>query len=338
VFNLSEPRRVTRSHHERVRELGWPADLAPPLERLCSVCKDIESWLSEDSHRIAVIHARGSKDRIGVVIAAYMHYSSICGSADQALDRFAMSRYLEDKVGDLEQPSHKRYVEYFSGLLSGSIRINSAPLYLTHVTVLGAPAFEPAEGRDGGSVDAAGGCRAFIKVYEGLIPVYTSGVYSVCGGTRQFTVNVAGERQRRGLQLRGDILLKCYHRHYHPVPTGSPSSPVASAAEHPQRELIFACQFHTCAVTDYTLSFTRQELDFACSDLRFPLDGAVELHFSATPEVRLPSPAPTPAVPVDTTDDPVTRWDSYENLTMGSPLDGDTDIEDINDVDRICEQ
>jgi hypothetical protein len=57
-----------------------------------------------------------------------------------------------------------RYVEYFSGLLSGSIRINSAPLYLTHVTVLGAPAFEPAEGRDGGSVDAAGGCRAFIKV------------------------------------------------------------------------------------------------------------------------------------------------------------------------------
>jgi len=57
-----------------------------------------------------------------------------------------------------------RYVEYFSGLLSGSIRINSAPLYLTHVTVLGAPAFEPAEGRDGGAADAAGGCRAFLKV------------------------------------------------------------------------------------------------------------------------------------------------------------------------------
>jgi hypothetical protein len=34
---------------------------------------------------------------------------------------------------------------------------------------------------------------------------------------------------------------------------------------------------------------------------------------------------------VDTTDDPVTRWDSYENIVaMGSPLDGDTDIEDIN--------
>lgn len=61
------------------------------------------------------------------------------------------------------------------------------------------------------------------------------------------------------------------------------------------------------------------------SDLRFPLDGAVELHFSATPDgVRFPSPAPTPAVPVDLSPDPVTRWDSYENLMQ------DTDTDDIN--------
>lgn len=59
--------------------------------------------------------------------------------------------------------------------------------------------------------------------------------------------------------------------------------------------------------------------------MRFPLDGAVELHFSATPDgVRFPSPAPTPAVPVDLSPDPVTRWDSYENLMQ------DTDTDDIN--------
>jgi hypothetical protein len=40
---------------------------------------------------------------------------------------------------------------------------------------------------------------------------------------------------------------------------------------------------------------------------------------------------------VDTTDDPVTRWDSYENImAMGSPLDGDTDIEDINGESAIA--
>ncbi|XP_063242064.1 tensin-1 isoform X3 [Bacillus rossius redtenbacheri] len=322
VFNLSERRRAARSHHERVQELGWPPDLAPPLERLCKVCKDIDEWLSGDAHRIAVIHARGCKERIGVVVAAYMHYSSICGSADQALDRFAMARFLSDKIGDLQQPSHRRYVEYFSGLLSSNIRINAAPLYLTHVTVLGAPSFEPPADD--------GGCKAFLKVYEGLVPVYTSGVHAVSGGTRQFTVNVAAERHRRGLQLRGDILLRCYHRRYPRADARSPLHPAAPASPRPDggRELVFACQFHTCAVADYTLSFTRQELDHACNDLRFPLDGAVELHFSPTPEVRLPCPAPTPAVPVTLADDPVTRWDSYENLGLLDSPDSEEDAAD----------
>uniref|UniRef100_T1I935 C2 tensin-type domain-containing protein n=1 Tax=Rhodnius prolixus TaxID=13249 RepID=T1I935_RHOPR len=94
------------------------------------------------------------------------------------------------------------YVNYFAGLLSGSIRINSAPLYLTHVTVLGAPSFE----------SGTCGCRAFIKVYEGLVPVYTSGIHTISRETKQFTVNVQTPHERRGLQLRGDILIKCYHR------------------------------------------------------------------------------------------------------------------------------
>ncbi|KAL1123686.1 hypothetical protein AAG570_001459 [Ranatra chinensis] len=204
VFNLSEPRGGAGREHERVREVGWPPGLAPPLERLCALCKDIDSWLSAHSSRIAVLHARGNRERIGVVVAAYMHYSSICGSPEQALDRFAMKRFLDHKIGELQLPSNRRYVDYFAGLLSGSIRINSAPLYLTHVTVVGAPAFETS--------GCGGGCKAFLKVYEGLVPVYTSGVHTVSPQTGQFTVNVAAERHRRGLQLRGDILIKCYHR------------------------------------------------------------------------------------------------------------------------------
>jgi tensin len=279
VFNLTEPKRALRNEHKHVKEVGWAQNLAPPLEKLCSVCKEIDSWLSGDQHRIAVLHARGNKDKLGVIVAAYMHYSSICGSAEQALDRFSMRRFLDDNVGPLALPSNKRYVDYFAGLLSHNIKINAAPLYLTHVTVLGAPCFQ------------RGGCKAFLKLYEGQTPVYTSGVYNVSSGVSQFTVNVAGER-RRGLQLRGDILIKCYHR-------GDVG-----------RETVFACQFHTCAVADYTLSFTRQELDVACNDPRFPVDGAVELHFSPGPEGRHPAPAPTPAVPFTLADDHITRADS----------------------------
>ncbi|XP_068904129.1 tensin-1 isoform X9 [Tenebrio molitor] len=298
VFNLTEPKRALRNEHKHVKEVGWAQNLAPPLEKLCSVCKEIDSWLSGDQHRIAVLHARGNKDKLGVIVAAYMHYSSICGSAEQALDRFSMRRFLDDNVGPLALPSNKRYVDYFAGLLSHNIKINAAPLYLTHVTVLGAPCFQ------------RGGCKAFLKLYEGQTPVYTSGVYNVSSGVSQFTVNVAGER-RRGLQLRGDILIKCYHR-------GDVG-----------RETVFACQFHTCAVADYTLSFTRQELDVACNDPRFPVDGAVELHFSPGPEGRHPAPAPTPAVPFTLADDHITRADS-PFFVEEFDEEGDSDSDDVN--------
>lgn len=56
-----------------------------------------------------------------------------------------------------------RYVDYFAGLLSHHIKINAAPLFLTHVTVLGTPSLQH------------GGCKAFIKLYEGHSHVYTSG-------------------------------------------------------------------------------------------------------------------------------------------------------------------
>ena len=62
----------------QVLDFGWPEHLAPPLERLCSICKSIDSWLNSDPRNVVVIHAKGGRGRTGVVIAGYMHYSNIC--------------------------------------------------------------------------------------------------------------------------------------------------------------------------------------------------------------------------------------------------------------------
>ncbi|XP_050591083.1 tensin-1 isoform X4 [Bombus affinis] len=280
IFNLSSP---GRTGEPNTREAGWPQGLAPSLERLCALCKELDSWLNGTSNRVVVLHARGSKERLGVAVSAYMNYSSICGGRDQALDRFAMRRFLDDKIGSLQVPSHRRYIKYFSGLLSGSLRISQSPLYLTHLTVLGVPLFEPT------------GCRAFLKVYEGLTPVYTSDLYSVTNA-REFTVNLGG------LRLRGDILVKCYHRVY----------------SKQSREVMFSLQFHTCVITENVVSFPRSELDVACDDPRCPPDSVVTLYF-ATDAKRQdgPIPAPTPAVPhASAHNDPILHWDSYTNLEI----------------------
>ncbi|CAL4058898.1 unnamed protein product, partial [Meganyctiphanes norvegica] len=279
VFNLSVGSEV--SHFlPRVMELGWAEQLAPALERLCSICKALDCWINQHQHHVAVLHARGGYEKLGVVVAAYMHYSNICASTDQALDRYAMKRFFDDKIGQLYHPSQKRYVQYFAGLLSGVIRINSSPLYLHTLTLYGIPHFEP-----------RGGCHLFIKIYQGMTPIFTSGAYNLSETMRQATIVFD-----TGIQLRGDILLKAYHRRLVPA----------------SREVIFRLQFHTCAVSDKLLAFSRADLDDACNDMRFPLDGAVELQFSHTLEER-----PTRAVSnvsCDKSPCAITSWNSYQDL------------------------
>ncbi|XP_042223091.1 tensin-like [Homarus americanus] len=222
---------------------------------------------------------RGGYEKLGVVVAAYMHYSNICASTDQALDRYAMKRFFDDKIGQLYHPSQKRYVQYFAGLLSGVIRINSSPLYLHTLTMYGVPHFEP-----------RGGCHLFIKIYQGMTPIYTSGIYNLTETMRQVTIVF-----EMGIQLRGDILLKAYHRRLMPA----------------SREVIFRMQFHTCAVSEKILAFTRNDLDDACNDMRFPLDGSVELFFTHSPDER---PRTVSNVSCDKSPCAIASWNSYENV------------------------
>ncbi|XP_059418481.1 tensin-1 isoform X3 [Carassius carassius] len=288
LFNLSEKRCDISKLNPKVLDFGWPDHHAPALDKICSICKAMDTWMNADSHNVVVLHNKGNRGRTGVVVAAYMHYSNISASADQALDRFAMKRFYEDKVLPVGQPSQRRYVQYFSGLLSGHIKINNKPLFLHHVIMHGIPNFE-----------SKGGCRPFLKIYQAMQPVYTSGIYNVQGDS-QTSICITIEP---GLLLKGDILLKCYHKRF----------------RSPSRDVIFRVQFHTCAVHDLGIVFGKDELDETFKDDRFPEYGKVEFVFSFGPEKiqGMDHLENGPSVSVDyNTQDPLIRWDSYENFNQ----------------------
>ncbi|XP_062435292.1 tensin-1 isoform X8 [Rhea pennata] len=288
LFNLSERRHDINKLHPKVLDFGWPDLHTPALEKICSICKAMDTWLNAAPHNMVVLHNKGNRGRLGVVVAAYMHYSNISASADQALDRFAMKRFYEDKVVPVGQPSQKRYIHYFSGLLSGTIKMNNKPLFLHHVIMHGIPNFE-----------SKGGCRPFLKIYQAMQPVYTSGIYNVQGDS-QMGICITIEP---GLLLKGDILLKCYHKKF----------------RSPTRDVIFRVQFHTCAVHDLDIVFGKEDLDEAFRDDRFPEYGKVEFVFSYGPEKiqGMEHLENGPSVSVDyNTSDPLIRWDSYENFNI----------------------
>uniref|UniRef100_A0A8C8K948 Tensin 3 n=1 Tax=Oncorhynchus tshawytscha TaxID=74940 RepID=A0A8C8K948_ONCTS len=262
IINLSEKRHDLSKMNPKTLDTGWPDLHAPPLDKICTICKAMEGWLNADPLHVVVIHCRGGKSRIGVVISSFVIFTDISASADQALDRFAMRKYYDDKVSALMTPSQKRYVWILNSLLGGSMKMNASPLFLHCIILHGIPNFNP-----------AGVCCPYLKVYQGMQAVYSSGV-------------------------------KCYHK-----------SDVTS-----EREVIFRLQFHTGAVQGYNLMFEKEDMETANKEPRFPDYGKVELVFSEGPE-KIPGAERWQNgadVSVDyNTADPLTRWDSYQNINDG---------------------
>lgn len=302
VFNLSERRYDISKLNHQVLDFGWPDHLAPPLERLCSIIKSIDSWLKSDPNHVVVVHCKGGKGRTGVVIAAYMHFSKICSSPQAALDWFAMKRFYDDSLGGVTQPSQRRYVHYFSDYLDGKVKLNTDPIFLHHVIIHGIPSF-----------DTRDGCKPFLRVYDGLKLIYTSGVFHVTQDMERVCITIEG-----GLILHGDVLIKCYHK-----------NTLSSG-----RDIIFRCQFHTGAIKDHGLVLDKTELDDACKDRRFPDECKVEFVFSATGNFvseikhneRLRSIIRHSLQPVENPDTvlyPLDNWyESPEDSACASPIDG----------------
>ncbi|XP_036958238.1 tensin-2-like isoform X2 [Acanthopagrus latus] len=288
LLNLSEKRHDITRLNPKVQDYGWPDIHAPPLDKICAICKAMETWLTSDPQNVVVLHCKGNKGKTGVIIAAYMHYSKISAGADQALTTLAMRKFCEDKVSSSIQPSQNRYIYYFGGLLSGTIKMNSSPLFLHQVLIPSLPHFQ-----------AGGGFYPFLKIYQSLQLVYTSGVYDPQSSrARKLCVTM-----EPALLLKGDIMVKCYHRR-------------SRAAE---REVVFRVQFHTCTVHGAQLWFGKTELDLACTDDRFPPDATVEFIFSNGPEKMKGREyrKNDASIKVDyNTSDPVVRWDSYENFNL----------------------
>lgn len=39
-------------------DVGWPDLHAPPLDKVCTICKAMESWLNNDPQHVVVIHCK----------------------------------------------------------------------------------------------------------------------------------------------------------------------------------------------------------------------------------------------------------------------------------------
>ncbi|KAG6923047.1 tensin 2, partial [Chelydra serpentina] len=58
LFNLSEKRHDISRLNPKVQDFGWPDLHAPPLDKICSICKAMETWLNSDPQHVVVLHCK----------------------------------------------------------------------------------------------------------------------------------------------------------------------------------------------------------------------------------------------------------------------------------------
>uniref|UniRef100_A0A8C7T8L4 Tensin 3 n=1 Tax=Oncorhynchus mykiss TaxID=8022 RepID=A0A8C7T8L4_ONCMY len=278
VINLSEKNDSLTQMNPKVLDTGWLDLLAPSMEQMYGVCKTMDNWLHSHTQHVLVMHCQGGQGRVGVMVASYIHFSSISASADLGLDHFAMRRFYNNKVSSLMNPSQKRYVWMFSSLLKGVMNMDPSPLFLLCVVLHGVP-----------NINSEGGCRLFLRVYQSLQVVCTSAVYHVRAVQTDRVYFVLQPAQL----LKGDIMVVCYNKNHQTA----------------SREVIFRLQFHTGIIHGRPLLFPKEDLDTAYIGtvvvVVVGLLGSLIGHWQNGPSV---------IVDYDTWD-PLVRRDSYEYIS-----------------------
>ena len=133
VFNLCSEREFDASKfYGKVERYPFVDHEPPTLKLIDRFCEKLHGLFSEHPLNVAAVHCKAGKGRTGTMICAYLVYSRLFATADEALNYYGTQRTKNGKGVTI--PSQRRYVKYYTLVLNrGMPRIK--PLVLHKATV-----------------------------------------------------------------------------------------------------------------------------------------------------------------------------------------------------------
>lgn len=124
----------------------------------------------------------------------------------------------------------------------------------------------------GSSVCDVGQCRCLLALH---LMIYLCWFWCWCSASSTTVPGQISITLSPCLQLRGDILIKCFSKPF--ICSSIDGGP-------DKHDLLFQCQFHTCAIPTDQLKFRKCDLDKPFLDSWFSDDGQMELFFAKSPD------------------------------------------------------
>jgi hypothetical protein len=305
LWNLSEIEYDVSIFDDQVLLFSFPGSPSPPLGLLLKLLISMESWLKADDRNVAVVHCLTGKGRTSTVVAAFLCWMGEAGfrSVYPALEYIARCKHCT--TDELTIPSQRRYVQYFANMLDG-VRPSQPPLILKRIIFSEPPrvstiyhhvkkifqmkvvvritqlraSLQYAKGPPRDNLppppdDAKSdydpeyllmGCAPYLQIFKAGQLVFTTAAtlhYNQAKDELPFCQVADGQVSFHvEIVIQGDILIRCRH-----------------LTSHGQRISMFRAAFHTGYVPPNVMRLTKEQLDGACRDKRFPDDFFVDLIF-----------------------------------------------------------
>ena len=285
IYNMAPRKIETESEQDKIVDFQLPKNPSFTLEFIIGFCISAENWLNVDNSNKLIIHDDLSvnEGKIFYLLSAIISYHNT-RKTDSIYEPVSIYADLTSNFNDNEvfknidifsdTKNNIRYLNYFSAIQKSPL-ISLKKLFLTNIMISGAPAIDNIENKDSGPFVTINKNSFYIPI----IRIKSNGKYIYSSYNQKSSENK---------------LIKMFHSEDNVVKFeinkyifNDISVEVLHKGEK-SFKLLFIIQFNSFFTTsNYSIKFSRDQIDSIHKDIRYPTDFFVDLFFDNEKEEKL---------------------------------------------------
>ena len=116
LINLIDKKNDNSKFNGEVLEYIIEYNMPLYIQTLFDICFQIDDYLKKNLSSVVIINCKGGKGRVGTVVCCYLLFIKKFIEIKDAIDYYSLKRLYKGK--GIDQPSQKRYIEYFYKIIS----------------------------------------------------------------------------------------------------------------------------------------------------------------------------------------------------------------------------
>ena len=285
IYNITQRKLETNLEQDKIVDFQLPNNPSLTLEFLIGFCISSENWLnSEISHKLIIYDdPLMNEGKIFYLLSAIISYHNTRKN-DSIYEPVAVYADLTTSFNNNENfknidilsdsKNNIRYLNYFSAIQKSPL-ISLKKIFLTNIMISGAPAIDNIENNDSGPFVTINKNSFYIPIIR--IKSNNKYIYS------SYNKDSKENKLIKMYHSEDNVIKFCINKYIF----NDVSVEVLHKGEK-SFKLLFVIQFNSFFMTsNYSIKFSRDQIDSIHKDIRYPIDFFVDLFFDSEKEEKL---------------------------------------------------